>query len=178
MSDMIIKKLNIDEYQGRRFNVSYMTDGYYDIQRDDNDFRIEHKRFDKRVIKSFDDEFFGEWLEKPVGYGLFDNEKLVGYIEGSIESWNKRFRISNICIFDKSLRHQGLGRMLLDTIMEDVKKSDVRMVVLETQSCNERAIAFYRSYGFEIIGFDLYSYSNDDVKKHEIRIEMGMKIEK
>ena len=78
MSDMIIKKLNIDEYQGRRFNVSYMTDGYYDIQRDDNDFRIEHKRFDKRVIKSFDDEFFGEWLEKPVGYGLFDNEKLVG----------------------------------------------------------------------------------------------------
>lgn len=34
------------------------------------------------------------------------------------------------------------------------------------------------STGFEFtytqfIGFDLYSYSNDDPEKHEIRIEMG-----
>lgn len=61
---MIIKKLNIDEYQGRRFTVSYTTDGYYDIQRDDNGFRIEYKRFDKHVIKSFDDEFFGGVVRK------------------------------------------------------------------------------------------------------------------
>ena len=52
------------------------------------------------------------------------------------------------------------------------------MVVLETQSCNERAIAFYWKYGFEIIGFDLYAYSNDDVDRHEIRVEMGLKIKK
>ena len=31
------------------------------------------------------------------------------------------------------------------------------MAVLETQSCNERAIAFYKKCGFEIIGFDLYA---------------------
>ena len=30
----------------------------------------------------------------------------------------------------------------------------MRMAVLETQTCNERAIAFYRKCGFEIIGFD------------------------
>lgn len=27
-----------------------------------------------------------------------------------------------------------------------------------------------------IIGFDLYSYSNDDPEKHEVRIEMGRKL--
>ena len=32
--------------------------------------------------------------------------------------------------------------------------------------------------GFDIIGFDLYSYSNKDPQKHEIRIEMGMKLVK
>ena len=52
------------------------------------------------------------------------------------------------------------------------------MAVLETQPSNEKAIAFYREYGFEIIGFDLYAYSNDDVKRHEIRVEMGLKIKK
>ncbi len=51
------------------------------------------------------------------------------------------------------------------------------MSVLETQSCNENAIAFYRKNGFEIIGFDLYSCQNTDPERHEIRIEMG-KIQK
>lgn len=51
------------------------------------------------------------------------------------------------------------------------------MSVLKTQSCNENAIAFYRKNGFEIIGFDLYSYQNTDPERHEIRIEMG-KIQK
>ena len=38
------------------------------------------------------------------------------------------------------------------------------------------AIAFYRRYGFEIIGFDLYSYSNTDPEKNEVRVEMGRKL--
>lgn len=50
------------------------------------------------------------------------------------------------------------------------------MIVLETQSCNENAIAFYKKHGFEIIGFDLFSYTNDDPIRHEIRIEMGKKL--
>ena len=50
------------------------------------------------------------------------------------------------------------------------------MIVLETQSCNENAIAFYRKNGFEIIGFDLYAYSNDDPERHEVRLEMGKKL--
>ena len=50
------------------------------------------------------------------------------------------------------------------------------MAVLETQTCNENAIAFYKRNGFSIIGFDLYSYSNDDPERHEVRIEMGKKL--
>ena len=61
-------------------------------------------------------------------------------------------------------------------ILQEAKQSGSRMVVLETQTCNENAIAFYKKNGFEIIGFDLYSYSNDDPNRHEVRIEMGMKL--
>ena len=35
---------------------------------------------------------------------------------------------------------------------------------------------YARENGFEIIGFDLYSYSNSDPERHEVRIEMGKKL--
>lgn len=61
----------------------------------------------------------------------------------------------------------------MNTILLEAKQSGARMVVLETQTCNENAIEFYRKNGFDIIGFDLYAYTNSDPERHEIRIEMG-----
>ena len=61
-------------------------------------------------------------------------------------------------------------------ILAEAAKTGARMAVLETQSCNENAISFYRKNGFEIIGFDLYAYSNADPERHEVRIEMGKKL--
>lgn len=75
------------------------------------------------------------------------------------------------------MRSKGVGTLPMNAISDAEKASGARMGVLETQSCNENAIAFYRKNGFEIIGFDLYSYSNTDPERHEIRIEMG-KIQK
>ncbi len=48
------------------------------------------------------------------------------------------------------------------------------MAVVETQTCNERAIAFYQRMGFQPIGFDLFAYSNSDPEQHEVRLEMGL----
>ncbi len=42
--------------------------------------------------------------------------KLLGFVEGTLETWNNRYRISNICIFDDSKRHQGIGSMLMKKI--------------------------------------------------------------
>ena len=66
--------------------------------------------------------------------------------------------------------------MLMEQIMKAAEASGARMAVLETQSCNEKAIAFYKRNGFELIGFDLYSYSNTDPERHEVRFEMGKKL--
>lgn len=173
---MEIKKLNKEKYAGKRFTVKYKSSGYYDIKKEDAGFKIEYILLKKPIEKSFDDIFLSEWLDEPIAYGIFEEDILVGYVEGSLEKWNNRFRISNICIFDSSYRNKGIGSILLDIILKEAKKSSARMVVLETQSCNDKAISFYRKNGFEIIGFDLYAYSNDDIKKHEIRIEMGKRI--
>lgn len=66
--------------------------------------------------------------------------------------------------------------MLMGAIQAAAESLSARMIVLETQSCNEAAIAFYRRNGFSIIGFDLYTYSNADPERHEVRIEMGKKL--
>ncbi len=48
-----------------------------------------------------------------------------------------------------------------------------RAIILETQSCNTAAIAFYLAQGFTFMGFNACEYSNQDIEKHEVRIEMG-----
>ena len=168
--------LDAESYAGQRFTVRYQTNGYYDISATESGFQIEYKPFETSVIKSFEDEFFGQWLDDPIAYGAFENGWLLGYVEGFLETWNNRYRISNICIFDDGDRRSGIGSLLMDTILKEASASKARMVVLETQTCNENAIAFYRRYGFEIIGFDLYSYSNTDPEKNEVRVEMGRKL--
>ena len=173
-----IRRLEKESFAGKRFTARYMTKGYYDIRAAENGFDINYVLFDTAVERSFEDEFFSEWLGEPVAYGAFEGETLLGFAEGAPETWNNRFRISNICVFDTAARHRGIGAALLDAILTEAEKAGARMAVLETQSCNENAIAFYRKNGFEIIGFDLYAYSNADPECHEIRIEMGKKLGK
>ena len=45
--------------------------------------------------------------------------------------------------------------------------------MLETQTCNEAAMAFYLAQGFTLIGFDRCCYGNDDVSRKEVRLELG-----
>lgn len=173
---MEIRCLEKEAYAGRRFTARYKTGGYYDICAAEGDFQVNYVPFEVPVEKAFDDVFFGEWLDEPVAFGAFENGKLVGYVEGSPEAWNRRFRISNICVFDDAMRGNGIGTMLMQAIQGAAEAFEPRMIVLETQSCNEAAIAFYRKNGFAMIGFDLYAYSNNDPERHEVRIEMGKKL--
>lgn len=173
---MEIKKLEKEAYEGRKFTARYLSDGYYDITASESGFQMRYVPLDHLVEKSFDDTFFGEWLEDPVAFGAFADDTLLGYIEGSLESWNNRFRISNICVFAHTNRGRGIGTMLMETIQKTAKDLGARMLVLETQSCNTAAISFYRKNGFAIIGLDLYAYSNTDPDRHEVRLEMGKKL--
>lgn len=169
---MRVHKLSAEEYKGKEILFEYETEGYYHIIQDNDTFRFEKKEYNKPVVKSFTDTLFSEWLENPVCYGVYEGNVLLGLVEGAMESWNNRFRISNILVM-KEYRHKGVGQVLMDTILEEAKKHKARMIVLETQTCNLKAIDFYKKNGFQIIGFDLYSYSNEDLDKQEVRIEMG-----
>ncbi len=173
---MTIQPLDKSTYSGQKFTVHYTTGGCYDVLALENGVKFRYVPFDAPVEKSFNDEFFGDWLEAPAAFGAFENDRLIAFVEGSPESWNNRYRVSNICIFDDAARGRGLGTRLMERITREARAYGARMLVLETQTCNETAIAFYKKCGFEFIGFDLYAYSNDDPSRHEVRIEMGKKL--
>ena len=139
---MEIRKLDRDAYAGRSFTARYETRGYYDIRKTAAGFDMEYRPFDRAVQKSFDDVFLGEWLDGPVAYGAFADERLAGFAEGFLEKWNNRFRISNICVFDGGERRRGVGTALMNALLGEARAASARMAVLETQSCNESAIAF------------------------------------
>ena len=174
----MIEIIELDKkiYFGKKFTLHYQTKGYYDIKSTETGFDIIYRTFEAPKEMSFSDVFFNEWLENPKAFGAFENGQLLGYVEGTLEEWNNRYRISNICVFSDLNRHSGIGSLLMESILSEAVKSGARMVVLETQTCNENAISFYKKHGFELIGFDLFAYSNSDPKRHEVRIEMGKQI--
>ncbi len=96
----------------------------------------------------------------------------MGFTECFMEKWNNRLRITNLLVFEK-FRGNGIGTALIEKDIEIGIQSGARMAVLETQTCNPRAVEFYLKTGFKPIGFDLFSYSNSDAEKTEVRLEMG-----
>lgn len=173
---MEIKKLDYEKYKGVKYSCNIKSDYYLDIKRTIKGFDLEFIKSENTLEKVLSDDMLSDWLDNPISYGAFIDNELVGFVEGFKEDWNNRFRITNICVFDNNKRRSGLGKTLLDKILIDAKASNARMVVLETQSYNYNAIKFYQKNGFEIIGFDLYAYSNESFNEKNIRVEMGIKI--
>ncbi|WP_158588671.1 GNAT family N-acetyltransferase [Butyrivibrio sp. X503] len=173
---MIIKPLDYKKYKGQKYKAEVFSDKYLSIEPKGDGFDIKWEESDETIVKYVEDDIFSEWLDNPVAYGAFEEDKLIGFVEGFLEKWNNRYRISNICVFESNARRNGVGSELLKVIIDEALKSGARMVVLETQSYNSKAISFYKKNGFEIIGFDRYAYSNDGPKEHNIRIEMGKRI--
>ena len=174
LSNLSISPLDPATYQGRRFQAVYTTEGYFEIAPAETGFSMVRRDFPQPEVRRFSDSFFGDWLEAPAAYGAFCEDALVGFVEGSPERWNNRYRISNLCVFSQQFRRVGLGGRLMQRILQDAAASGARMAVLETQTCNLPAIFFYQRQGFSVIGFDLYAYSNEDPAKHAVRIEMGL----
>jgi ribosomal protein S18 acetylase RimI-like enzyme len=75
---------------------------------------------------------------------------------------------------DGTYHRQGIGTALMDIAVKRAREEKRRAIMLETQSRNESAIAFYLAYGFSLIGFNACEYQNNDLARKEVRMEMGM----
>lgn len=169
---MEIRKLDKEQWKKYPLHFSYSTDGYYSFHVHEWDFQLMFHAYEAPVQKGFTSHLFEEWWEAPVAFGAFEDGALAGVIECSPESWNNRFRITNLLVME-AFRGRGIGTALMDAALNAARDGRARMAVLETQSCNRKAIDFYTKVGFRPIGFDLFSYTNRDPQQTEVRIEMA-----
>lgn len=169
---MELRWLPREEYKGFALHVSYTTQRVYDVVCQENGFFLRSRDLPAPEERGFADTLFGDWLEDPVALGAFDGETLLGLAEGSVESWNGLFRLSNILVFPE-YRGRGVGAQLLEAMVRRAQSlENCRGVILETQSCNAPAIEFYKKHGFVLCRIDLYAYSNADVENGEVRVDM------
>ena len=174
MDDWLIKQLNQKEYEQYKLVFHYTTDSYYEIVRDSVQIfsiQLVKRDLDEEIHKEFEGILFAEYLENPSAYAIYTGAEIVGYLEVDRESWNNRLRITELLILPE-FRGQGFGSKLVNKAKEIMQRQGCRELILETQSCNTRAIDFYLKNGFIVNGLDLSCYSNEDIEKKEVRLEM------
>ena len=170
-----------EQYKGHIIPIRYTTSTYYDISLTQNaggfTTTMQLKSFPSPVTHTpeeydFPDSLYQDHWNNAEAYGIVIDGKLSGAIELWHEEWSHRLRITELWVSDE-LRNQGCGHALMEKARSAAKEKDCRAIILETQSCNTNAIGFYLHEGFTLIGFDLCCYSNRDIERHEVRIELG-----
>ena len=176
-----IVQLDHKQWEGHQLMFRYTAYNYYDLEisQSDEGFKImlTKKPFDVPYEKEPDDTdiLFQPWWDDVKTWGIVVNEQLIAAIETAVEQWSNRLIVTELWI-DDNHRRKGIATALMDIAKKRAIDEKRRVLMLETQSCNEGAIAFYLQYGFELIGFDKCAYQNNDVDRKEVRINMGMMI--
>ena len=182
MSEYQITPLDRKDWQDYRLEFHYISNHYFDVEINGSSegFNVSFikKPYDTPFEKMPDntDKLFQPWWDEIVAWGIIDNKSLVAVIETSVEGYSNRLRVTELWVND-AYRRKGIGTALMDIAMQRAKNEKRRVLMLETQSRNEGAIAFYLAYGFTLIGFDACAYQNNDLARKEVRIELGIFLE-
>lgn len=176
-----------DKWKGTPILLKYTTNEYYDLETIENDdcFEVKmiKKKFNNPVTHSpeeydFPDSLYQDHWEKAEAFGIVgENNELLACIEICPEEWSNRLMITELWVKDE-LQRKGIGTALMNLAKKQAKLQKRRAIILETQSCNVRAIDFYRKQGFQLIGYDSCCYTNIDIEKHEIRFDFGFFLHK
>ena len=176
INEIQIEEIKIND-EKIKIDYHYFTDSYYklEIQQGSDGWKINMilKKLNQKVEKKSKSILFQNYVENPKVFRCQFQKQTVAHLQIGYDSWNNRVRIWDINI-DERFRRIGIGSKMIDFIKEYALNIKARAIVLETQTCNVPAINFYLKHGFELIGFDSIHYTNQDIQKKEVRIELGL----
>lgn len=167
------------ELTDRRVRYAYTTPGHYRVVSEPHDtgWRVDfvYEAFATPVEKHSESALFEPFVPEPRVFAARIGNRTVGWIELGWESWSGRLRVWELLV-DPACRGRGLGRALMARARVIAEERGARMIVLETQTCNVPAIRFYRALGFQWLGCDLAHYTDQDVARGEVRLELGLSL--
>ena len=182
-SDAEIIFLPKEQWKGTEIPLTTRNDSYYDVKispLDQNGCTISlvRKTAEEEIVHTpeeydFPDKLYQDYWENAEAYGIAGGDgKLLACIEVCPEEWSNRLLVTELWV-SEALRGKGVGKRLMDKAKEVASRQKRRAIILETQSCNPKAIGFYLHQGFELIGLDTCCYTNDDIGRREVRINLG-----
>lgn len=178
-----IKGLKASDFpEGKKVVFEFESTKYYDVQLEKRTNRagwkinLQEKSYTDTFHFRMEEEIFEDYKTNLHCYAAYYEGKEVGIISFNHEEWNNTVRIWDLYL-DQAVRRKGLGIKLIQLAIEYTRDIGARAVVLETQTCNYPAIQFYLSVGFELVGLDTISYTNKDIERNEVRLELGYLLE-
>ena len=78
-------------------------------------------------------------------------------------AFGESFKITNVAVAPM-YQNQGVGRRMLEHLLEQARQSGIRRIFLEVRISNENAIRLYRKLGFGNCGIrkGLYQFPRED----------------
>jgi ribosomal protein S18 acetylase RimI-like enzyme len=172
---MDIVELNCKQYQDYELVFEYDANEAYGVAvlRDGKDFTVTLRRraLSAPVHRRFAENLFQRYLARPSAFAILADGVPAAVIQVDREFWCKRLRIADLVV-SPEFRRRGYGAALLNHVLRLGRQEGFRAVYLDTQCCNVPAIDFYLSQGFALGGLDTTYYSNRDVERGEMYLEM------
>src|SRR5574344_1045532 len=107
------------------------------------------------------DSFYGELTNKLAHYysAFSEDGQLLGYAG----AWHviDEGHITTIAV-KPEFKRKKIGEALLNKILEDCYKAEIKYITLEVRKSNEPAIALYEKYGFKSLGVRKGYYQNNN----------------
>lgn len=173
----MITEIFNDPAHAVRLDYRYLTDSTYEVKafHDGGGWRFDLRQVSLPgpVEKSSQGLLFDPVVENPKCFKYSIGGREAAYLQIGHQTWNNRMRVWDFLVLP-DYRRTGIGTKLMALARAEAEKAGARMLVLETQSCNTAAVEFYLKSGFQLIGFDLAHYANDDVRRNEFRLEFGL----
>ena len=94
---------------------------------------------------------------------------LVGMVDVQQQDWREAGLMWNIAV-DRAYRGRGLGRQLMERVIDWGRRQGLRAIILETQTNNWLAYRFYHRFGFQLTGIDDHFYTNQDIANKEVAL--------
>ena len=174
---LTIGQIDATQYpNGKKVLYTYETTTFYQIKSVQTEngwiFTLNEQSYSQPFVKQLEEELFDEYKDGSNYYVAQWNGEEAAVLVVQQLDWNNTLLIHDLYVYER-FKRLGIGSKLIDYVKERAKVLDVRAITLETQTSNYPAVQFYLKQGFQVVGFNTISYSNEDVGNGEVRLEMA-----
>jgi ribosomal protein S18 acetylase RimI-like enzyme len=166
---MIIRNVcwHTDREQLSNFDASFSTESIYRVLLNGISAEILEEKLDTPIRKIYPLDIESDISEANFSAIAEINGVIVGFATAKYENWNKRVILTGVYVLPGS-KNKGIGKALVDAVLDYTKTTPARCLWLETQNINFPAIQFYTRLGFRFCGFDTTLYDEAETSLNEV----------